>query len=228
MQGFYEYVNLSTQIIMDFLPKEIEKYATEMSDPESPLLRRLNRDTHARVLRPRMLSGHLQGRLLALISRMVQPTRILEIGTYTGYSAICLAEGLQENGELHTIDHNEELEDFASGYIRDAGLQDRIIQHIGEALDVIPGLENTFDLAFIDADKENYIRYFDLVLPKMRKGGIILADNALWSGKVLNRPEEMDEETAAIVSFNAYVRDHPGVMNLLLPFRDGIMIMEKI
>lgn len=213
---------------MDFLPKEIENYAAAMSTPEHDLLYQLNRETHARVIKPRMLSGHLQGLLLSFISRMVRPECILEIGTYTGYSALCLAEGLQEGGKLHTIDHNEELEEFTSKYIREAGYDDRIIQHIGEAIDIIPRLNMNFDLVFIDADKENYVNYFNMVLPRMPKGGILLADNALWSGKVLTNPEEMDQETAGVASFNEHVRNHPEVRNLLLPFRDGIMMMEKI
>ncbi len=213
---------------MDFLPKDIESYAAAMSSPEQDLLKRLNRETHARILKPRMLSGHLQGLLLSFISRMVRPLHILEIGTYTGYSALCLAEGLREGGKLHTIDHNEELEDFTSKYIQKAGYGDRIIQHIGEAIDVIPELDMEFDLVFIDADKENYINYFNMVLPKMVKGGVLLADNALWSGKVLSETEEMDSETSGIATFNRHVRNHPGVRNLLLPFRDGIMMMEKI
>ena len=213
---------------MDFLPKEIENYAAAISTPEHDLLYRLNRETHARVIKPRMLSGHLQGLLLSFISRMVRPECILEIGTYTGYSALCLAEGLREGGKLHTIDHNEELEEFTSKYIREAGYGDRIIQHIGEAIDIIPRLNMNFDLVFIDADKENYVNYFNMVLPRMPKGGILLADNALWSGKVLTNPEEMDQETAGVASFNEHVRNHPEVRNLLLPFRDGIMMMEKI
>lgn len=213
---------------MDFLPKEIENYAAAMSTPEHDLLYQLNRETHARVIKPRMLSGHLQGLLLSFISRMVRPECILEIGTYTGYSALCLAEGLQEGGKLHTIDHNEELEEFTSKYIREAGYDDRIIQHIGEAIDIIPRLNMNFDLVFIDADKENYVNYFNMVLPRMPKGGILLADNALWSGKVLTNPEEMDQETAGVASFNEHVRNHPKVRNLLLPFRDGIMMIEKI
>ncbi len=213
---------------MDFLPKDIENYAALMSSPEHELLERLNRETHARIIKPRMLSGHLQGLLLSFVSRMVRPHHILEIGTYTGYSAICLAEGLREGGKLHTIDHNEELEDFASKFIKEAGFGDQIIQHIGEAIDVIPELDMKFDLVFIDADKENYINYFNMVFPKMDKGGIILADNALWSGQVLSDPVEMDSETRGIASFNEYIRNHSGVRNLLLPFRDGIMMMEKI
>lgn len=213
---------------MDFLPKEIEKYAAAMSSPEQDLLKRLNRETYASILKPRMLSGHLQGLLLSFISRMVRPHLILEIGTYTGYSAICLAQGLRDGGKLHTIDHNEELENFALKHIQEAGFGDRIIQHIGEAIDIIPELDMEFDLVFIDADKENYINYFNMVFPKMDKGGILLADNALWSGKVLSNPEDMDSETRGIASFNEYVRNHSGVRNLLLPFRDGIMMMEKI
>lgn len=213
---------------MDFLPKDIENYSAAMSSPEHDLLKRLNRETYSRILKPRMLSGHLQGLLLSFISRMVRPRQILEIGTYTGYSALCLAEGLREGGKLHTIDHNEELEDFTSKYIQEAGYSDRIIQHTGEAIDIIPRLDIYFDLVFIDADKENYINYFNMVFPKMVKGSVLLADNALWSGKVLSKPEQMDSETRGIASFNEHVKNHSGVRNLLLPFRDGIMIMEKI
>ncbi len=214
--------------MMEFLPQRIEEYAAAHSTDEPDLLKRLNRETHARVLKPRMLSGHMQGSLLTFISRMLRPGRILEIGTYTGYSAICLAQGLTPGGLLHTIDHNAELEDFTAKYIREAGLEKVIVQHIGEALDLIPALDEVFDLVFIDADKENYCRYFDLVLPKMRKGGIILADNTLWSGKVLSLPEEMDEETRGIAEFNQYVHQHPHVRNMLLPFRDGLMLIEKL
>lgn len=213
---------------MDFLPKRIEEYAAAHSTAEPEVLKRLNRETHARVLKPRMLSGHMQGNLLSFISRMLQPGRVLEIGTYTGYSAICLAKGLTPGGLLHTIDHNPELEDFTAKYIREAGLEKMIVQHIGEALDVIPTLDEVFDLVFIDADKENYCRYFDLVLPKLRRGGIILADNTLWSGNVLLPPEEMDDETKGIAEFNQYVHQHPQVSNMLLPFRDGLMLIEKL
>ncbi len=212
---------------MDLLPKEIEAYASQFTTPETDVLKKLNRDTHAKVLRPRMLSGHLQGSLLSFISRMVKPSRILEIGTYTGYSAICLAEGLQTGGLLHTIDHNVELEEFAKHYIRLAGLEHRIIQHIGEAAAILPEIDEEFDLVFLDADKENYVRYFDMVYGKLKKGGIVLADNVLWSGKVLNKPEKNDKEALGIVAFNEYIRDHAGVRNLLLPFRDGLMLMEK-
>ncbi len=213
---------------MDFIPQSIEEYASAHSTQEPELLKKLNRETHAKILRPRMLSGHMQGRLLAFISRMIQPARVLEIGTYTGYSAICLAEGLKADGLLHTIDHNAELEDFAYQYIKQAGWQHQIIQHVGEALDVIPCLNETFDLVFIDADKENYVKYFDLVMPKVRQGGVIIADNALWSGKVLLPPQQMDEETTGIARFNEHVKQSKQVQNLLLPFRDGLMIIEKL
>ena len=226
---------------MEFIPKEIEDYAREISGSESPVLASLNRNTHARMVRPRMLSGHLQGRLLEMISRMLRPAAILEIGTYTGYSAICLAQGLQSGGKLHTIDHNPELEDFTRDYIRQAGLESSIVLHIGEALEVIPTLNEYFDLVFIDADKENYIRYFDMAYEKLRPGGVILADNVLWSGKVIGAdaggPENTagkaresaapDPETLGIIRFNQYVKDHPGIINLLLPFRDGLMISMK-
>jgi caffeoyl-CoA O-methyltransferase len=216
---------------MEFLPKEIEAYAKEISTGESPVLASLNRNTHARMIRPRMLSGHLQGKLLEMISRMIRPAAILEIGTYTGYSAICLAQGLQPGGILHTIDHNPELRNFTMDYIKGAGLESSIVLHTGEALEVIPTLTEGFDLVFIDADKENYIRYFDLAFEKLRPGGVILADNVLWSGKVIGvdatDPGKTDPDTLGIVRYNQYVKDHPGITNLLLPFRDGLMISMK-
>ncbi len=212
---------------MDFLPEHLESYALEHSSEESEVLKKLNRETHARVLRPRMLSGHMQGRLLAFISRMVKPSRILELGTYTGYSAICLAEGLQPGGKIDTIDHNPELEDFAAEYFELAGIRDHVIQHVGEALDLIPGLEGPYDLVFMDADKVNYQRYFEMIYPKMRNGGVLLADNVLWSGKVLDKTYQEDEETLGIIQFNSYIKSHPGWQHLLLPVRDGIMIVEK-
>jgi caffeoyl-CoA O-methyltransferase len=213
---------------MKLLSQEIENYASELSSPESEVLQRLNRDTHAKVLRARMLSGHMQGRLLAFFSRLLKPKRILEIGTYTGYSALCMAEGLDKDGLLHTIDHNAELKDFTAKYIREAGHEHIIRQHIGRALDVLPAIDEIFDLVFIDADKENYIQYFELIFPKLRKGGVVIADNALWSGKVLMPDDEMDAETRGIALFNDYIRNHNGVTNLLLPFRDGLMLVEKL
>lgn len=196
------------------------------TSPESELLKHINRETHAKVLRPRMLSGHLQGRLLSLLSHLVKPRYVLEIGTYTGYSAICLAEGLQPEGKLITLDINEELESTVRGYFAEAKLTDRIDYRIGNALQIIPTLKEKFDLVFIDADKENYARYFDLVIDNVNLGGIILADNVLWSGKVLN--EKPDKDTRAILDFNAKVHQDPRVENVLLPVRDGITVMRKV
>lgn len=209
------------------IPERIEDYARLMSDPESEVLQRLKRETQAKVLKPRMLSGHLQGKLLEMISLMHKPSRILEIGTFTGYSAICLAQGLTQDGLLHTIDHNPELEDFARHFFTQAGLQNKIIQHIGEALDVIPGMNGAFDLVFIDADKENYVTYFEMVFDKMPVGGIILADNVLWDGKIIRVPAPNDSETQGIIRFNQYIRDHKGVQKLLLPHRDGLSLIRK-
>ncbi len=209
------------------ISEKIEAYARKMSDPESPVLQRLSRETQAKVLKPRMLSGHLQGKLLELISLIKPSRRILEIGTYTGYSAICLAQGLTEDGLLHTIDHNPELEDFAKTFFAEAGLEDKIIQHIGEAIEVIPKLDEAFDLVFIDADKENYVKYFELVFERMPKGGIVLADNVLWDGKVLQESSPADSETRGIMQFNEYVRQHPGINRVLVPYRDGLTIIRK-
>ena len=211
---------------MDFIEYNIRQYAEQHTAGESRLLQFINRETHAKILMPRMLSGHLQGRLLAMISKMVRPKAILEIGTYTGYSAICMAEGLQEGGILYTIDINEELENRVKGYFQEAGLASRIDFRIGNATEVIPSINASFDLVFIDADKENYSRYYELVINKVNLGGIILADNVLWSGKVLD--SKADKDTQAIKDFNSKVHDDPRVENLLLPVRDGIMILRKI
>ena len=211
---------------MDIIQQELQEYAEKHTSEESPLLKRINRETHAQVLMPRMLSGHLQGRVLSMISCMVRPKVILEIGTYTGYSAICLAEGLDEGGKLITVDINEELRDRVSGYFREAGLQDKIDYRTGDAAAIIPGLKDTFDLVFIDADKENYARYFDLVIDRVNLNGIILADNVLWSGKVLQ--PKADKDTRAIVEFNEKVQRDPRVQNVLLPIRDGMMMMRKV
>jgi predicted O-methyltransferase YrrM len=211
---------------MDIIDKGLQEYAERHTTAESALLKKVNRDTNAQVLMPRMLSGQLQGRVLSMISCMVRPRVILEIGTYTGYSAICLAEGLQENGKLITIDVNEELHDRVSTYFREAGLQDRIDYRIGNAAEVIPRLNEKFDLVFIDADKENYARYFDLVIDRVNLNGFLLADNVLWSGKVLQ--PKPDKDTRAIVDFNAKIQADKRVENVLLPIRDGIMLMRKI
>ncbi|MBM3437332.1 MAG: O-methyltransferase [Bacteroidetes bacterium] len=206
----------------------IEKYIINHTTPESEVLMRLNRETHLRVLNPRMLSGQVQGKFLEMISRMIQPDTILEIGTYTGYSAICLANGLRNGGILHTIEINPELEKIASAYITDSGYKAVIRQHIGDAMQIIGSLEEIFDLVFIDADKENYLRYYQLVFDKIRAGGFILADNALWDGKVVESDMQADKETRGIREFNDFVRDDSRVENVLLSFRDGIMLIRKL
>jgi len=211
---------------MEFIDAQIQQYAEQFTSPETEALQKLNRETHAKVLMPRMLSGHLQGQFLSMLSKMIQPERILEIGTYTGYSAICLASGLKENGILHTIDVNEELEPMVRNYFAEAKVADKIQFHIGNAMEIIPSLHETFDLVFIDADKENYSNYFDLVIDKVRKGGFILADNVLWSGKVLE--DKKDKDTAAIHAYNQKINTDPRVENVLVPIRDGIMIARKI
>ena len=214
---------------MDFLPKEIEAYAEAHTEPESDLLRRVSRETHAKIMRPRMLSGHAQGRLLALFSRLIRPRRILEIGTYTGYSALCLGEGLTDDGLLITIDSDEELENFTRSIFAKSPLAARIDFRIGEALDIIPTLAETFELVFIDADKVNYRAYYDLIIEKMKPGGLIMADNVLWSGKVAAPDSHKpDKETPALLAFNEYVRHDQRVKCLLLPVRDGIMLAQVL
>ena len=212
---------------MDFIDEKINDFAEAHTSAESDVLQRLNRDTWSNVIMPRMLSGHLQGRILSTFSHMVRPDRILDIGTYTGYSAICLAEGLKVNGLLYTIDINEELAGMVNRYVDESGYSDRIRCLTGDAMTLIPDINEEFDLVFIDADKENYSNYFDLVLPKLRKGGFIIADNVLWSGKVLDDPSEMDQETAALAAFNEKVHRSTEVENVLFPVRDGLMVCRK-
>jgi caffeoyl-CoA O-methyltransferase len=211
---------------MEIIDPRLNSYAEQHTSPESEYLKAINRDTHVNVLMPRMLSGHLQGRVLSLISHMLKPRLVLEIGTYTGYSAICLAEGLQRGGKLITIDKNAELEDRVKKNITAAGASDRIELRIGKAHEIIPSLEGPFDLVFIDADKIRYSLYYDLVIDKLRPGGLILADNVLWDGKVLD--ESPDKDTRAIQEFNQKVKSDPRVENVLLPIRDGIMVARRI
>ena len=213
---------------MDFLKPEIEAYAIEHTTKETAILEKLNRETHAKIMMPRMLSGHLQGRVLSMFSNMIKPTQILEIGTYTGYSALCLAEGLAEGGKLHTIDINEELEVMVRKYFSEASVDKKINYYIGNAMNIIPGIKETFDLVFIDADKENYSNYYDLVFDKVRKGGYIIADNVLWSGKVLDDPTKMDVDTKAIVAYSKKVQNDSRVENVILPVRDGLMVARKL
>ena len=212
---------------MDFIDPIIEQYALDHSDPESNLLKQLNRKTNLNVLQPRMLSGHLQGRLLSAFSKALKPDKILEIGTYTGYSALCLAEGLNQNGQLYTIDINQELEEFAQNYFDSSLFKDNIKFLIGDAVELIPNMKHPWDMVFIDADKENYSTYFDIVIDKVRKGGWIIADNVLWSGKVTRPTSTNDLETAAIKAFNEKVHLDKRVSNILVPVRDGMMLMIK-
>jgi len=211
---------------MDLIDPELQRYCEEHSVPESQLLKKLSRDTMANVMMPRMLSGHIQGRILSMISRMIKPKLILEIGTYTGYSAICLAEGLQQEGKLITIDINEELENKVKTYFKEAGLTEKIDYRIGLAADIIPGLPGPFDLVFIDADKQNNPIYFDLVIDKVPVGGFIMVDNVLWSGKVVQ--PNPDKDTRNVLAFNDKVHHDPRVENILLPVRDGISLMQKV
>lgn len=213
---------------MNFLPKKIDQFSIDNTSAESPILNKLNRETNLKVIQPRMLSGHLQGRVLSMLSHMVKPKNILEIGTYTGYSAICFAEGMEDNGKLITIDVNEELETFAKSFFEEAGLAQKIEMRIGNALDIIPTLESSFDLVFIDADKTNYSNYFDLVIDKVNTGGYIIADNVLWSGKVVTEEAKKDPDTIALVNYCKKVHQDPRVENTLLPVRDGLLIARKL
>lgn len=214
---------------MEFIDKKLAKYAEDHTTIESSLLATLNRDTYANVLQPRMLSGHLQGRVLSLFSKMKQPKYVLEIGTYTGYAALCLAEGMQPDGQLHTIDVNEELETRIRSFFDKSAYADRLHLHIGDALEVIPKLDLPFDLVFIDADKENYSAYYDLLIDRLPSGAIIIADNVLWSGKVLDTAElAQDLDTRELDLFNKKVQDDDRVENILMPIRDGLMIVRKL
>ena len=209
---------------MHFLSEELENYAAQHTEDEPLLLQQLNKRTHLNVLQPRMISGHFQGRFLSLLSKMVQPRTILEIGTYTGYATLCLAEGLHPEGVLHTIDIKEELTDLQREFFDRSGYGNQIVQHLGKAADIIPALDTTFDLVFIDADKQNYAHYFDLVIEKMNRGGIILSDNVLWSGKVVEEVKHNDKHTQALMAYNQKIKDDPRVETVLLPIRDGITL----
>lgn len=212
---------------MEFLPEEIEAYAERFTEPEPPLLAELNRFTHARVLMPRMLAGHLQGRVLAMFSHMIAPHRVVEIGTYTGYSALCWAEGLAAGGTVETIEVNDELEDKIRSFFDRSEYKDRINLHIGPALDILRNIDGPLDIVYIDADKENYSNYFDAVIDKVRPGGYIIADNVLWSGKVTGAPADMDTETRALYDYAVKVHADPRVQTVLFPIRDGLMIARK-
>lgn len=212
---------------MEFIDEALLHYAEQHSEAEPPVLAKLNRETHLKVMQPRMLSGHLQGRILSMFSKLLHPKNIVEIGTYTGYSALCLAEGLQADGILHTIDNNDERIPLLKRYFAEAGEQERIKIHTGNALDILPGIEGPFDLVFIDADKHNYLNYYKMVLDRVRKGGLIIADNVLWSGKILHEPKAGDADTKALIEYNKYVAADPKVEVVLLPVRDGLSVARK-
>jgi predicted O-methyltransferase YrrM len=206
--------------------KKLEQYIEDHSTPEDPVLEDLYRQTHIRFVNPNMVSGHLQGKLLELISRMINPWNILEIGTFTGYSAICLSKGLREGGKLITIEINDELSDFAHSYFTSAGVADRIVQLTGRAQDIIPTLDLQFDLVFIDADKREYLDYYKLVIGKVRPGGFILADNVLWGGQVVEK-DTSDQQALGIINFNEMIRLETNIENIIIPIRDGLMLIRK-
>lgn len=206
---------------------EIEAYILSHSDEEGDLLRALNRDANVNLLRPRMLSGHLQGRLLKMFCRMMRPRRVLEIGTYTGYATLCLAEGMEEGGLVHTLEINDEMEDFIQKYLARSPHCDKVRLHIGDAMQIIPQLDETFDMVFIDADKRLYSAYYDLVFPRVRQGGLILADNTLWDGKVVDEVAPTDKQTLGILRFNEKIKADDRVEKVILPLRDGLTLIWK-
>ena len=212
---------------MHFLPQKIDDYVVAHSAKEPELLQQLNRETNQKVLQPRMLSGHYQGRVLSMISKLVNPKNILEIGTYTGYSALCLAEGMKKEGVLHTIDINEELFDLQKKYFDASEYKDQIKQHLGDATEIIPTLKENFDLIFIDADKPNYPAYFELIMEKLNPGGIILSDNVLWSGKVVEDVKKDDESTIALLEYNRLLAEDNRLETVMLPIRDGLTISRR-
>ncbi|MBQ0770040.1 MAG: O-methyltransferase [Bizionia sp.] len=213
---------------MHFIPEELDDYVVAHSENEPQLLQELTRETFQKILQPRMSSGPYQGRVLSMISKLIQPKNILEIGTFTGYSTLCLAEGLQAKGTLDTIDINEELIDFQRKYFDASNYGAQISQHLGNALDIIPMLDKTFDLVFIDADKDNYINYFHLIVDKLNPGGIILSDNVLWSGKVIETLDPKDKMTKAVLDYNTLLKEDKRVETVMLPIRDGLTISRKI
>ena len=212
---------------MHFISEKLDDYVVKHSEEEPALLATLTRETYQKILQPRMLSGHYQGRVLSVLSKLIRPKTILELGTFTGYSALCLAEGLDKNGILHTIDINEELVDFQRSYFDKSDYGSQIIQHLGSALDIIPTLDTTFDLVFMDADKPNYITYFHQIINKLNPGGVILSDNVLWSGKVIEELNPQDVSTKIVLEYNALLKDDPRLETVLLPIRDGLTVSIK-
>jgi caffeoyl-CoA O-methyltransferase len=212
---------------MHFIPEKLDDYVVKHSEDEPALLKALTRETYQKILQPRMLSGHYQGRVLSMLSKLIRPKVILELGTFTGYSALCLAEGLDNNGIIHTIDINEELVDFQRSYFDQSEYGSQIIQHLGSAIDIIPTLDTTFDLVFMDADKPNYITYFHQIIDKLNPGGVILSDNVLWSGKVIEKLNPQDVSTKIVLEYNALLKDDPRLETVLLPIRDGLTVSIK-
>ena len=213
---------------MHFISPELEDYIEQHSANEPALLAVLNKETYQKILLPRMLSGHFQGRVLSMLAKLIRPVTILEIGTYTGYSALCLCEGMQEKGQLHTIDIKEELIDFQRKHFDKSPWGNQIVQHLGNAVDIIPTLDLKFDLVFIDADKENYLNYWELIVPRMNKGGIILSDNVLWSGKVVEPLQKNDISTQVLLEYNALLKNDLRVETVLLPIRDGLTVSRVL
>ena len=211
----------------DIVNNKIEDYIRKNSSKEPEILKDLNKETYLKVLNPRMLSGHIQGRFLSIITKLIKPKKILEIGTYTGYSAICMAEGLIENGIIHTIDINEELVSIQNKYFAKSKCNNSIIQHVGDARNIIKNINEKFDLVFLDADKENYIEYYELVIEKVKKGGLIIADNVLWTGKVVEPEKDDDELTQYLIDFNKMINEDDRVENIILPLRDGLNVILK-
>ena len=211
----------------DIVNNKIEDYIRKNSSKEPEILKDLNKETYLKVLNPRMLSGHLQGRFLSIITKLIKPKKILEIGTYTGYSAICMAEGLVENGIIHTIDINEELVSIQNKYFKKSKCNNSITQHVGDARNIIKNINEEFDVVFLDADKENYIEYYELVIEKVKKGGLIIADNVLWTGKVVEPNKDDDELTQYLIDFNKMINEDDRVENIILPIRDGLNIILK-
>jgi caffeoyl-CoA O-methyltransferase len=214
--------------VMHFISQQLEDYIEQHSENEPELLAKLNKETYQKILLPRMLSGHFQGRVLSMLSKLIRPLNILEIGTYTGYSALCLCEGMQAGGVLHTIDIKEELVDFQRKYFDLSPWGNQIVQHLGDATDIIPQLNIKFDLVFIDADKENYINYFNMIVPMMNIGGVILSDNVLWSGKVLEPLNPKDISTKVLLEYNELLKNDPRVETVLLPIRDGLTVSRVV
>ena len=213
---------------MYFLPEKLDDYVVAHSQDEPELLQQLTRETYQKILQPIMLSGPYQGRVLSMISKLIRPKSVLELGTFTGYATLCLAEGLHPEGEIHTIDVNEELEDFQRKYFDKSGYGTQIHQHLGSAIDILPTLDKTFDLVFIDADKPNYVNYFHLIIDKLNPGGIILSDNVLWHGKVIEPVDAKDVSTNVVLEFNTLLKEDPRIETVLLPIRDGLTISRKL